>query len=153
MKKLVILLLMFVSASASFAQKAKQPTPEVITSSTTALYTYSCPTHPDVTSDKPGKCSKCGQDLLLSKKELLKREVVKIYSCSMHPEVESYTAGKCSKCGMDLNLSKKEILKREVVKLYTCGMHPDVVTDTPGKCPKCGMELVEKKTTEDKSPM
>jgi hypothetical protein len=25
--------------------------------------TYSCPMHPEVTSDKPGKCSKCGMDL------------------------------------------------------------------------------------------
>jgi len=24
---------------------------------------YSCPMHADVTSDKPGKCSKCGMDL------------------------------------------------------------------------------------------
>lgn len=25
---------------------------------------YSCPMHPEVTSDKPGKCSKCGMDLV-----------------------------------------------------------------------------------------
>ena len=25
--------------------------------------TYSCPMHPEVTSDKPGKCPKCGMDL------------------------------------------------------------------------------------------
>lgn len=25
---------------------------------------YVCPMHPDVTSDKPGKCSKCGMDLV-----------------------------------------------------------------------------------------
>ncbi|WP_436536541.1 heavy metal-binding domain-containing protein [Klebsiella pneumoniae] len=24
---------------------------------------YSCPMHSDVTSNKPGKCSKCGMDL------------------------------------------------------------------------------------------
>jgi transcription initiation factor IIE alpha subunit len=24
---------------------------------------YTCPMHPDVTSDKPGKCSKCGMAL------------------------------------------------------------------------------------------
>lgn len=24
---------------------------------------YSCPMHPDITSDKPGTCSKCGMDL------------------------------------------------------------------------------------------
>ncbi len=26
--------------------------------------TYACPMHPEVTSDKPGKCPKCGMDLV-----------------------------------------------------------------------------------------
>ncbi|QEC69251.1 hypothetical protein FRZ67_18765 [Panacibacter ginsenosidivorans] len=154
MKKLIILLFAVTASLATFAQKAKAPTPEIISSTVTVIETYSCPMHPDVTSDKTGKCTKCGSDLLLSKKELLKREVVKIYSCSMHPEVVSYTAGKCSRCGMDLLVSKKEQLKREVVRLYTCGMHPEVVSDTMGRCPVCGMGLVEKKSTADnKTPM
>ena len=29
----------------------------------TAQKAYVCPMHPEVTSDKPGKCSKCGMDL------------------------------------------------------------------------------------------
>ncbi len=28
-----------------------------------AATVYACPMHPEVTSDKPGKCSKCGMDL------------------------------------------------------------------------------------------
>lgn len=28
---------------------------------------YACPMHPDVTSDKPGKCSKCGMELVKKK--------------------------------------------------------------------------------------
>jgi hypothetical protein len=28
---------------------------------------YACPMHPEVTSDKPGKCSKCGMDLVPKK--------------------------------------------------------------------------------------
>ena len=27
---------------------------------------YSCPMHPEVTSDKPGTCSKCGMTLVLA---------------------------------------------------------------------------------------
>ena len=26
--------------------------------------TYTCEMHPEVTSDKPGKCTKCGMDLI-----------------------------------------------------------------------------------------
>jgi Cu+-exporting ATPase len=29
---------------------------------------YACSMHPDVTSDKPGKCSKCGMELVKKNK-------------------------------------------------------------------------------------
>ena len=32
-----------------------------------AAMVYSCPMHPEVTSDKSGKCSKCGMDLMPKK--------------------------------------------------------------------------------------
>ena len=139
MRKLIILLVVITGSYATFAQKAKANL-----KAGTVISTYTCPMHPDVTSDKPGKCSQCGMDLNLSKKEILKREVVKQYTCPMHIDVVSDKPGKCSKCGMDLTLSKKEIMKREVVKLYTCSMHPEVVTEKNGTCPKCGMKLTEK---------
>jgi uncharacterized paraquat-inducible protein A len=63
---------------------------------------YSCTMHPEVTSDKPGKCSKCGMDL----KEKVK--TAKIYSCTMHSEVTSDKPGKCSKCNMDLTEKKDD---------------------------------------------
>jgi hypothetical protein len=66
-----------------------------------AVY-YTCPMHPNVKSDKAGKCPKCGMDLALSKKEQMKAEVVKLYSCPMHADVTSASPGKCSKCGMDM---------------------------------------------------
>jgi len=31
--------------------------------------TYTCPMHPEVTSDKPGTCPKCGMDLELKKED------------------------------------------------------------------------------------
>lgn len=34
------------------------------TEQTTGEAIYSCPMHPEVTSDKPGQCSKCGMDLV-----------------------------------------------------------------------------------------
>jgi len=66
---------------------------------------YSCPMHADVTSDKPGKCSKCGMDLKKNEKEHMK---MKEYSCPMHADVTSDKPGKCSKCGMDLKEKKKD---------------------------------------------
>lgn len=112
---------------------------------TETVKAYSCPMHPDVTSDVPGKCSKCGMDLTKSKKEQMKMEVMKMYSCPMHPDVKSDMPGKCSQCGIDLTKSKKEQMKMEVMKMYSCPMHPDVTSDKAGKCSKCGMDLKEKK--------
>jgi len=106
---------------------------------------YSCPMHPEVTSDKPGKCSKCGMDLVLSKKDHMKMGSMKMYSCPMHPGVTSDKPGKCAKCGMELVKSGKEKMKMETMKMYTCPMHPDITSDKPGKCSKCGMALVVKK--------
>ena len=70
--------------------------------------TYSCPMHPDVVSDKAGKCSKCGMNLTASKKEQIKMEVMKTYYCPMHPDVKSEKPGKYSKCHMDLIEKKKQ---------------------------------------------
>lgn len=58
---------------------------------------YTCPMHPEVTSDKPGECPKCGMDL-----ELKKSAPPTSYVCPMHPEVTSDKPGECPKCGMDL---------------------------------------------------
>jgi periplasmic mercuric ion binding protein len=63
---------------------------------------YCCTMHPDVKSDLPGKCSKCGMDLTKSKKEQMKMEVMKTYTCPMHSDITSNSPEKCSKCGMDL---------------------------------------------------
>ncbi len=42
--------------------KAPAANPATDVEKTTAAI-YVCPMHPDITSDKPGKCSKCGMDL------------------------------------------------------------------------------------------
>jgi transcription initiation factor IIE alpha subunit len=106
MKTLTILLAMLITGYGAFAQKAKADS--AMNKTNTVITTnYTCPMHPDVTSDKPGKCSKCGMDLTLSPKEIMKREVMKIYTCPMHPDVISDKPGKCSKCNMDLK-EKKE---------------------------------------------
>jgi transcription initiation factor IIE alpha subunit len=109
------------------------------------LVLYTCPTHSEAEKNDPGKCPKCGMDLVLSQKEAMKKEVTKNYTCPVHLDVVSDKKGKCPKCGKKLLLSKKEQMKAEVTKTYACTMHPDVSSDKPGKCPKCGMDLTEKK--------
>ena len=66
-------------------------------------YTCPMPEHADVVMDKPGKCPKCGMDLVAKKKE----PAVK-YTCPMHPDVVTDKPGKCPKCGMDLVPMKEQ---------------------------------------------
>ena len=68
---------------------------------------YQCPMHPDVISDQPGQCPKCGMKLdRVDHKENSGsksiKEKKKTYTCTMHPEVRFDKPGKCPKCGMDL---------------------------------------------------
>ena len=100
MKPIIMLLIATFAMSATFAQK--KDTSSNPKTDTTTQVTYTCEMHPEVVSSEPGKCSKCGMALNLSKKEQMKMEVMKIYTCSMHPEVKSDKPGKCPKCDMDL---------------------------------------------------
>jgi Cu+-exporting ATPase len=61
---------------------------------------YTCPMHPEVLSDKPGNCSKCGMSLEPMMPKLSKTKT--IYTCPMHPEIEQDHPGQCPKCGMTL---------------------------------------------------
>lgn len=108
-----MLLIMITGALGTFAQKDKMNKSK---SSAIVSAKYTCPMHPDVSSDKPGKCSKCGMDLLLSKKEQMKMEVMKIYTCPMHAEVASKKPGKCPKCGMALVAKKAKDNKKSKTK-------------------------------------
>ena len=59
---------------------------------------YTCPMHPEVQSDQPGSCPKCGM--------ALERAVVAVkrtqYTCPMHPEIVRDAPGSCPICGMAL---------------------------------------------------
>jgi len=66
MKKLLILLIILTGTMATFAQNAKDTLPKGKTTTATKVV-YTCPMHPEVTSDKPGKCPKCGMILVKKK--------------------------------------------------------------------------------------
>ena len=132
MNKFSILLMAVITilSVSVFAQDAKKMND---TKQATEKTVYTCPMHSDVTSDKPGKCPKCGMAL---------KPVVKTtasFACPMHPEVTGDKPGTCSKCGMAL----KPVVKAEMAT-YVCPMHADVTSDKPGKCSKCGMALKKK---------
>lgn len=109
MKKIILLItamamgvvLTGASLSAQEAKKAKAPAKKTAEATVPAAV-YSCPMHPEVTADKPGKCPKCG--MFLEKKEVKakKAAATTAYSCPMHPEVTSDQPGKCTECGMKL---------------------------------------------------
>ncbi|WP_428406760.1 heavy metal-binding domain-containing protein [Hyphococcus sp.] len=80
---------------------------------------YACPMHPEVVSDKPGSCPKCGMHLVPVEEE----------PSAAH---DSHDHGDHGQQG-DGDGEHAQ---------YTCPMHPEVVSDKPGSCPKCGMHLV-----------
>ncbi len=58
---------------------------------------YACPMHPEVVSDEPGRCPKCGMSFLATA-----APAAASYVCPMHPEVTSDAPDSCPRCGMKL---------------------------------------------------
>ena len=81
------------------ASDTQSPPPSVPAPPTTGA-AYTCPMDPEVSSDRPGACPKCGMALerFLAAPAATSTE----YVCPMHPEVVQSEPGACPKCGMAL---------------------------------------------------
>ena len=59
----ILLAVLLIADSTSYAQeKGSQKKVTQATKLNEQKVTYSCPMHPEVASDKPGDCSKCGME-------------------------------------------------------------------------------------------
>jgi len=95
MKSLIISCFTIFISFAAFSQKSKQ----IIPTDTSKQVVYTCTMHPEYISFAAAKCPVCGNNM--SKKEVMKAEVVKLYTCPMD-NVICKKPGKCPKCGMNM---------------------------------------------------
>lgn len=112
MKTLIIVLTAFFALGTAVSAQTTEATPKKEVQKTM----YTCPMHPKVMSDKKGKCSKCGMELV-AVKESVHNPAVKgsqtstvtksKYVCTMDGSTAD-KPGKCPKCGMAMTERKDE---------------------------------------------
>ena len=98
---------------------------------------YTCPRHPEVKQEGPGRCTQCGIELAPTQAAVPPPAIG--YTCPMHPEVRQDEPGSCPKCGMALE--PVALVPPAMATEYVCPMHPEVRQNEPGACPICGMAL------------
>lgn len=142
---------------------------------------YTCPMHPEIVRDGPGKCPICGMDLV--KRERLGESAAHatlavgqearaaaggladgVYTCPMHPEIARGAPGACPLCGMALVLHEAAPAGARPDDIaaqagggdagnYSCPMHPEIIRNTPGSCPLCEMDLVPREGQDEGAPL
>jgi hypothetical protein len=66
MKKVIPILAILIAVSATINSYAYNP-PDKKTKKHVTVTKYTCPMHPEVVKNKPGKCPKCGMKLVAMK--------------------------------------------------------------------------------------
>ncbi len=114
---------------------------------------YTCPMHPEVRSDEPGRCPKCGMDLVPVEDEAADDGASSGHQhggdmgdMSGHDmgdmgDMSGHDMGDMSGHDMGDMQMKDKAAAASSGEYYTCPMHPDVHSDSPGRCPECGMFL------------
>jgi hypothetical protein len=116
---------------------------------------FSCPMHPAVVQDGPGRCPECGMDLEAREGTEAERaaaagvDVSTAYTCPMHPAVVQDGPGRCPDCGMFLEpmggAPAPAAAPQEDAPAgpWHCPDHPGIAADGPGACIVCGKDRVE----------
>jgi hypothetical protein len=73
---------------------------------------YTCPDHPHLVTDKPGRCPECGSLLNRTSKEKMKMEIMGLYACTAHPHVSGKKDAECRECGSTLRLVKQKQVRK-----------------------------------------
>ena len=109
---------------------------------------YTCTMHPEVQMPDPGKCPKCGMELV--KKTIKSRSSKK--SLKKIPNKNADRSVDTTHDHQNLEtIPDQGVVPGTNKAVFTCSMHPEVQENKPGNCPKCGMPLVEKKDSASDS--
>ena len=106
---------------------------------------FRCPMHWDLTcSDKPGKCPKCGMDLVNTEGDRpsdgMDGTELESVEFDFSPLISTNSQTAKGNAPVSKNEAAKTKRSDSPVE-YRCPMHHAVVSDKPGNCSKCGMKL------------
>jgi len=97
---------------------------------------YTCPMHPEIIQDHPGRCPICGMDLVPVENEPADHDgsadrSAPLWTCPMHPQILEEKPGSCPICGMDLVEAEAEPAENPASHHGTDGTDGPVVRIDP----------------------